>query len=75
VSKSNEDRRRAIEAETNRGVVLALHRSEFHAAGERRAEALRVADSEIDWIARLMPEALQAGFSMSELARLTGLSR
>lgn len=72
---SSEERRKAIEAEKGKALVRALHQSELEAAGARRAVALHAAETELDRIARRMPEALQAGLSMSDIARLTGLSR
>lgn len=56
-------------------MVLALHRSEIEAAGNARALALYQAEEHLDRIARRIPEALAAGLSVSEIARISGLSR
>lgn len=72
---TSEERRTAIQAEQTKGLVRALHQSELQAAGARRAVALHAAEQELDRIARRIPEALQAGLSMSEVSRLTGISR
>jgi DNA-binding phage protein len=69
------DRERRMRREKGQGVVRALHQSELEAAGTARANALREADEQLDRIARLLPDALAAGLSISEIARLTGLSR
>ncbi|HEV2058198.1 MAG TPA: hypothetical protein VGR11_02505 [Solirubrobacteraceae bacterium] len=57
------------------GILRALHESELESAGAARAEALRRADQELDRIARLIPDALGAGLSMTEIGRFTGVSR
>jgi DNA-binding MarR family transcriptional regulator len=44
-------------------------------AGSARDVALSQADAELDRIAELLPGALSAGLSLSEIARITGVSR
>jgi len=72
---TGEDRRAAIDAEKSKALVRALHKSELESAGARRAVALHAAELELDRIGRLLPDALQAGLSMAQIARLTGVSR
>ncbi len=55
--------------------MRALHLGELERAGEARATALAEADAQLDRIARLLPDALQAGVSLSEIARAAGVSR
>jgi transcriptional regulator with XRE-family HTH domain len=61
--------------EKGRGVVRSLHMSELEAAGRARAKALQEADAQLERIARRLPAALQAGLSLSEIGRVTGVSR
>ena len=56
-------------------MVRGLHLSELQAAGAARAVALHQADVELDRVARLLPDALQAGISLAEIARVAGVSR
>jgi transposase-like protein len=63
------------ELERSRGVVRALHLGELEAAGREREVALAAADAALDRIARRLPDALEAGISLSEIARATGVSR
>jgi hypothetical protein len=72
---ATDDRRDAIEAEKSKALVRALHRSELEAAGARRAVALHAAEVELDRIGRRLPDALQAGLTISEIGRITGVSR
>lgn len=55
--------------------MRTLHQSEIQAAGVARALALHQAEEQLDRIARQIPEALAAGLSVSEIARISGLSR
>lgn len=64
-----------IALERRRALVRAVNVSELKAAGGARAAALDVADSELERIGALLPGALQAGLSLAEIARLTGVSR
>jgi hypothetical protein len=61
--------------EKSRGVVRALHTAKLQAAGESRAAALREADRQLDLIARLLPDALTGGLNLTEIGRITGVSR
>ena len=44
-------------------------------AGERRRQALAMADSALNDIVDLVPDALAAGMSKEQVAELTGVSR
>lgn len=55
--------------------MRALHLSELQAAGAARTLALHEADQQLDRIAHRLPEAIAAGISMTEIARVTGVSR
>ena len=44
-------------------------------AGERRRQALAMADSALNDVVDLVPEALDAGMTKQEIAQLTGVSR
>lgn len=61
--------------EKGRALVRGLHLSELQASGAARAMALHEADVQLDRIARLLPDALQAGLSLAEIARVAGVSR
>jgi chromosome segregation and condensation protein ScpB len=61
--------------EKARALVRALHLSELETAGTARALALHEAEKQLDRVARLLPNALQAGISITEIARVTGVSR
>ena len=61
--------------EQRRALVRGLHLSELQTAGAARARALHEAEVELDRIARLLPEATQAGISLAEIARVAGVSR
>jgi Homeodomain-like domain len=52
-----------------------LHARGLAEAGAARAIALEEADKQLDRIARLLHDALQGGVSMTEIARVTGISR
>jgi len=75
LAMSEVDRADRIRRKKGMGILRALHESELEAAGAARAEALRQADRELDRIARLIPNAVGAGLSMTEIGRLTGVSR
>ena len=72
---SETDRRETMQREKGRGLVRALHLSELQAAGAARELALHTAEQQLDRIAKVLPDALGAGLSMSEIARVTGVSR
>jgi transcriptional regulator with XRE-family HTH domain len=61
--------------EKGRALVRGLHLSELQAAGAARSLALHQAEVELDRVARLLPDALQAGISLSEIGRVAGVSR
>lgn len=69
------DRDDRIRREKGKGVLRALHATELEAAGAERVEGLRRADEQLDRIARVLPEALHGGLTVTEVARLTGVSR
>jgi hypothetical protein len=56
-------------------MVRALHLGELENAGAARAVALAQAEAELQRIAARLPDALDAGISLSEIARVTGISR
>ncbi len=72
---NDEDRWATMQREKGRGVVRALHLSELRAARAARELAIREADLQLERIARILPNALGAGITLSEVARVTGLSR
>jgi DNA-binding MarR family transcriptional regulator len=61
--------------EKSRAAVRALHLRELEGVGSARAAALAAADEYLDRIARLLPDALQAGLSLTEISRVAGISR
>jgi DNA-binding MarR family transcriptional regulator len=69
------DRPTEAAQEKRRGVVRALHTAELEQAGRFRAAALEEADRQLDRIARLLPDALSGGLNLTEVARITGVSR
>jgi transcriptional regulator with XRE-family HTH domain len=64
-----------IQQEKGKALARAVQASELQAAGDRRELALHEADVQLERIARLLPNALQAGLSLSEIARVTRVSR
>lgn len=64
-----------LRREKGQALVRALHLSELQAAGAARALALHEADQQLDRIAHRLPEALAAGISLTEIARVTNVSR
>lgn len=64
-----------LRKEKARALVRELHESELKAAGAARAVALHEADQQLDRIARLLPDALDGGLSLAEVARITNVSR
>ena len=50
-------------------------RTQLKKHGDRRRAARVVEREQLDAIARLLPQALRAGISKREIARLTGVSR
>lgn len=69
------DRIDRIRQEQRRALVRGLHVSELEAAGNARKLALHEAEIQLDRIARLLPDALQGGLTLSEIARITDVSR
>lgn len=63
------------EKERNQAIVRGLHLNELTAAGHARAAALNEADQQLDRVARVLPDALDAGLSLSEIARVAKVSR
>lgn len=61
--------------EKGKALLRALHLSELAVAGKERDLALHKAEEQLDRIARLLPDALEGGISISEIARVTGISR
>src|SRR5688572_18376446 len=68
---------RDIRARSERGKSLlqTLHRNELERAGAARRAAFSEAESQRALISRLLPGAVDAGLSLSEIARVTGVSR
>ena len=64
-----------LRTEKGRAVVRTLHATELLDAGTARREALSNADVQLDRIARLLPAALAGGLTLTEIARVTGVSR
>lgn len=69
------DRRARLNREKGRALVRAVHLNALEAAGAARAEALAEADRQLDRVARLLPDALLGGLTLSEIARVAGVSR
>lgn len=61
--------------EQGKALVRAMHLTELQVAGAARAAALNESEQQLDRIARVMPNALNAGISLAEIARNTGVSR
>jgi hypothetical protein len=72
MTMSRED---TLRHEKGKALVRALHLSELAAASKARELALHEAESQFDRVARLLPDALNGGISMTEIARVTGISR
>jgi hypothetical protein len=69
------NREEMLRDEKGKALVRALHLSELSLAGNARALALHEADQQLDRIARLLPDALQGGISITEIGRVTNVSR
>ena len=74
-SMSAEHREKSAGPQESRANVRALYVSQLEAAGSARSEALRQADAHLDRIARLIPDAVNSGLSLTDVARVTGVSR
>jgi Homeodomain-like domain len=72
---SDDPARKPMGREGGRANVRASYVSLLEATGEARAEALREADGHLDRIARLLRDALSVGLSVTDVARITGVSR
>ncbi len=59
----------------SRATAQALYVTDLETAGAARSDALREADAHLDRIARLLPDALSAGLTLAEIARIAGVSR
>jgi len=64
-----------LKREKGKATVRALHLSELEAAGAARGQALAEADKQLDRVARLLPDALSGGLSLSEIGRVARVSR
>jgi transposase-like protein len=64
-----------VKREQGKALVRALNLSALEAAGAARAQALAEADRHLDRVARLLPDALRGGLTLSEIARVAGVSR
>ncbi len=69
------EREGRLKREKGKATVRALHLSELEAAGSARARALAEADKQLDRVARLLPDALLGGLSLSEIGRVASVSR
>jgi DNA-binding MarR family transcriptional regulator len=58
-----------------RGLLQNVHATELARAGEARQAALDQAEAELERIAEILPSATSAGLSLSEISRITGVSR
>jgi transposase-like protein len=72
---SSTDRERKLTQARSSSVIKSLHARGLAEAGAARAVALEEAERQLDRIARLLHDALQGGVSMTEIARVTGVSR
>lgn len=72
---SAEPDRKQVGPEESRANVRALFVSQLESAGGARAQALREAEEHLDRIARLIPDAVDSGLSLTDVARITGVSR
>ncbi len=64
-----------VAREKVRGAMRGFHLRALDEAGRARTAALEEADSQLQRIGRLLPDALDAGLSMSHVGRVTGVSR
>ena len=62
-------------ARTSSWGVACDYLGEAASIGLKRAEALRVAEEQLDKLARLLPNAIDAGIGVSEIARVADVSR
>jgi transcriptional regulator with XRE-family HTH domain len=72
---SSEDRFSRNRVERTNALLGTIHRTVLEHAGEARTAALEESATQLERIADLLPGALDAGMSLAEVARLTGVSR
>jgi AcrR family transcriptional regulator len=72
---SGDDRERKLTQAQGTAALRSMHLRGLSEAGTARASALAEAEKQLDRIARLLHDALQGGVTMSEIARVTGVSR
>jgi hypothetical protein len=72
---SGEPDRKHVGPEESRANARAVYVSQLEAAGGARVQALREADDQLDRIARILADAVNAGLSLTDVARITGVSR
>jgi len=70
-----EERSVLQQREKARGALRALYLGEAASIGRQRAIALREIDEQLDKLARLLPNAVDAGIGLAEIARVAGVSR
>jgi DNA-binding MarR family transcriptional regulator len=70
-----EERSVLQQREKARGALRALYLGEAVAIGRRRARALREAEEQLDKLARLLSNAVDAGIGLAEIARVADVSR
>jgi transcriptional regulator with XRE-family HTH domain len=68
-------RDREVRAARSKATVQALYRSELREAGEARRAAMAEAEWQLERIGKFLAGATAAGLSLSEVARITGMSR
>jgi len=69
------DRERKLTQAQGTAVIRSVHLRGLLEAGTARADALAEAERQLDRIARLLHDALEGGVPMTEIARVTGVSR
>jgi DNA-binding phage protein len=72
---AEQERSAVQQREKARGALRALYLGELTAIGQRRAQALRAAEEELELLGRLLTNAIDAGIGLSEIARVAGVSR
>src|SRR4051794_1435705 len=63
------------QVEKARAAIRSLHLTELEDAGRARGAALERADAGLQRIAARLQDALEAGIGLTEIARVTGVSR
>jgi hypothetical protein len=72
---AEEDRSSVQQREKARGALRALYLGEVASIGRRRSDALREADDQLDKLAKLLTNAVDAGIGIAEIARASDVSR